>query len=100
MNAADANGLNGFGRIFKAVEDIDKPLTADDEALVQRLQDRRPYVNSHGDNCIKCGNSIKVQCFKDTGVCSEICRKLRDGEISEEAWAAVKAPSTVRIPVQ
>lgn len=30
--------------------------------------------------CSECGRSIAVMAFKGTGVCSEDCRKKRDGE--------------------
>lgn len=45
-----------------------------------------PYISSHGTHCTVCGTEIKVMCFHMTGVCSEICRKVRAGEI--------KAPAT------
>lgn len=33
------------------------------------------------DACEKCGQPILVMAFKGTGVCGELCRKLRAGEI-------------------
>lgn len=30
--------------------------------------------------CEVCKKKIKVMCFRNTGVCSENCRKVRDGE--------------------
>ena len=36
------------------------------------------------ENCTVCGKKIEVQIMKNSGVCGEICRKKRDGEISNE----------------
>ena len=30
--------------------------------------------------CVICGSEIRMQIFKGTDVCCEICRKIRDGE--------------------
>lgn len=30
--------------------------------------------------CSECNKKIDVMCFRGTGVCSELCRKARDGE--------------------
>lgn len=30
--------------------------------------------------CSECGKKIKVQIFKNSGVCSELCRKDRDND--------------------
>jgi hypothetical protein len=35
------------------------------------------------ENCIICDTEIKTMSFKGTGVCGEIHRKMRDGEIPE-----------------
>lgn len=35
---------------------------------------------SDTENCSECGNEIKTQIRKNSGVCSENCRKQRDGE--------------------
>lgn len=40
-----------------------------------------PYINSLGTHCTVCGAEIKVMCFLMTGVCSEICRKVKAKEI-------------------
>jgi len=34
---------------------------------------------------------VRVMSFKGTGVCSEICRKLRDEEITETKYMELKA---------
>ena len=32
------------------------------------------------DDCKICGKPIQVQIFRNTGVCSELCRKKRDND--------------------
>lgn len=32
------------------------------------------------ETCSECGKEVKVQIFKNTGVCSENCRKDRDND--------------------
>jgi hypothetical protein len=32
------------------------------------------------ENCTVCTKKIRIMTFKGTGVCSENCRKIRDGE--------------------
>lgn len=34
------------------------------------------------ETCAICGNKIEIQIMKNSGVCSELCRKVRDGELS------------------
>ncbi len=46
------------------------------EDAVRRAEKRRKKRNI----CSECGNPIKVQIMKDAGVCSEGCRKKRDGD--------------------
>jgi len=41
--------------------------------------------------CTNCGGIIQVMCFRGTGVCSEICRKDRDGDHSK-SHAIIEAP--------
>jgi hypothetical protein len=41
--------------------------------------------------CIMCGARIKTMCFKNTGVCCELCRKDRDGDHSKN-HAIIEAP--------
>jgi len=36
--------------------------------------------------CGACGNEIKVMAYRNTGVCCELCRKLRAGEINQSDW--------------
>lgn len=35
---------------------------------------------SEEEICIQCAKPVKVQIMKGTGICSELCRKERDGE--------------------
>lgn len=39
-----------------------------------------------GHFCSECHDEIKMQIFRGTGVCSELCRKLHDGEITHDEW--------------
>ena len=32
------------------------------------------------EQCKVCNDPIQVMCFKGTGVCSELCRKAREGK--------------------
>ena len=50
-------------------------------AYRQQLLDARPPLPTL-NKCEKCGRDITVMCFKGTGVCGELCRKLRAGEIT------------------
>lgn len=34
--------------------------------------------------CSQCKRPIDMQIFKGTGVCCELCRKIRDGDITAE----------------
>lgn len=36
--------------------------------------------------CTECRDEIQMQIFRGTGVCSELCRKLHDGEITPDEW--------------
>lgn len=78
--------MGGLARIVHEYfgTDLDKP-TAEIQPGPYRGD---PYINSHGTHCVVCGTEIKVMCFQTTGVCSEICRKVRDGEIEAPAPAA------------
>ena len=40
----------------------------------------------NGEICEVCGREIKVSIFKNTGVCCELCRKLRAGEITRDKY--------------
>lgn len=40
----------------------------------------------NGEICEVCGREVKVSIFKNTGVCCELCRKLRAGEITREKY--------------
>lgn len=40
--------------------------------------------------CKVCGNRIIVMAFSKTGVCCELCRKVRDGEMTPEQAATEK----------
>jgi hypothetical protein len=37
------------------------------------------------DHCVVDGRPILTMSFKGTGVCGELCRKVRDGELTLEA---------------
>lgn len=43
-----------------------------------------PYVSKLGTHCTQCGAEIKVMSFVGSGVCSEICRKVRAGDMTEQ----------------
>lgn len=42
------------------------------------------------EKCSECGDPVTMQIMKNTGICSEICRKHRDGEISTLEWSKKK----------
>lgn len=48
------------------------------------------------DKCSECGAEILVQIMKNSGVCSENCRKVRDGE-EERPNALVDAGVTALV---
>lgn len=50
------------------------------EEVAKRSHEKNPLPSP--DACEKCGRPILVMAFKGTGVCGELCRKLRAGEIS------------------
>lgn len=52
--------------------------------------DQAAAVLSSTPLCESDSKPIRVMAFKQTGVCSEICRKLRDGEITPEKYLALK----------
>lgn len=41
-------------------------------------------------HCVVDDNEIKVMSFRGTGVCSELCRKRRDNELTAEQYAKEK----------
>lgn len=44
-----------------------------------------------GEFCEVCSNVVRVMSYKGTGVCSETCRKKRDGEPSAtQRWRNAK----------
>jgi hypothetical protein len=47
-------------------------------------------IEDSADPCSIDGRPIQVMSFKQTGVCSEICRKVRDGEATEEQYREVR----------
>lgn len=44
------------------------------------------HPSNDGSHCEICLGRIEVMSFKGAGVCCELCRKRRAGEISEEAY--------------
>lgn len=51
------------------------------DSFIQYVLDKESDMEQ--ETCIICGNEIKTQIMKNTGVCGENCRKLRDGEKAE-----------------
>lgn len=49
-------------------------------------------------NCTVCHDPIETMTFRGTGVCCEICRKERDGELTPEQ-AAVERKASVNVAV-
>jgi hypothetical protein len=49
------------------------------EFTLEAIERKEPRVSEIADTCSVCGAAVKVQINKSTGVCSEICRKRRDG---------------------
>lgn len=43
---------------------------------IASLKGRKP-----GTVCVMCMSNIETMCFRGTGVCGEICRKVKDGEL-------------------
>lgn len=41
-----------------------------------------PYVSQHGTHCTECGAEVKVMSFRGSTTCSEICRKVKIGEMT------------------
>lgn len=82
--------MGGLARIVHEYfgTDLEKPVVDLPAFLVSGPDRGEPYINSHGTHCVACGAEIRVMCFQMTGVCSEICRKVRDGEIEAPAPAA------------
>lgn len=42
-------------------------------------------------HCEVDGKPIKMIAFRGTGVCCELCRKIRDGQVTEEEAAEIRA---------
>jgi predicted nucleic acid-binding Zn ribbon protein len=36
------------------------------------------------DKCEVCGNQVKVQIFRGSHLCSDLCRKVKSGELTKE----------------
>jgi hypothetical protein len=51
------------------------------ESFKQYVFDRLELDKMADEKCCECGKSVQTMAFKTTGVCSENCRKLRDGEV-------------------
>ncbi len=45
---------------------------------------------AHREFCSECGDEVVMQIMKNTGICSEICRKHRDGEVTTLEWSEKK----------
>lgn len=41
-------------------------------------------MSKSSGRCGECGGKIHVMAFRNTGVCCELCRKSRDGEITRK----------------
>ncbi len=46
-------------------------------------------------NCEVCNSVIKTMCFRGTGVCSELCRKVRENGNGPRGKGAREAQSNV-----
>ena len=56
-----------------------------------------PALAAHVDEfCYECENPVRMQIFKGTGVCCELCRKIRDGLVTQEQAVDIRARTMPR----
>lgn len=51
------------------------------DAFKQYVWDQLDLEKKMDENCSVCKKKVETMAFKNTGVCGENCRKVRDGEV-------------------